>query len=163
MVVIKFNSSLLLLSVAVASLLSSSSTIKMVNAEDPLEATGICEPNSAQCGNYSIARVIENGNEALSDFSTVGGGRANLANGDDYAVIGGGITNEAEADHSTISGGELNYIYEESAHATINGGRRNNYITGGTVKVKNQARRCAERSHRFEQRRFGRHFERRVR
>ena len=33
-------------------------------------STGMCESNSATCGDYSIARVIENGNAALGDYCT---------------------------------------------------------------------------------------------
>jgi len=86
----------------------------------------VCQPNSPECGNYSIARVIENDNTALGDFNTVGGGLGNHADDQDHAVVGGGLNNTASGDHSVISGGESNYITVGSAHSTINGGRRQN-------------------------------------
>lgn len=91
----------------------------------------VCQPNGPECGNYSIARVIENDNTALGDFNTVGGGLGNHADDQDHAVVGGGLNNTANGDHSVISGGEFNHITVGSAHATINGGRRQNMEGAG--------------------------------
>lgn len=93
-----------------------------------------CVPNSAECGNYSIARVIENDNTALGDFNTVGGGSNNHADDEDHSVIGGGANNTNKAEHSVISGGFDSYINTGSDHSTIGGGRRHNMIQPGDTQ-----------------------------
>ena len=70
--------------------------------------TGTCAPDSEQCGEYSVARVIQNGNTAQGGFCSAGGGANNSAGKfetslRDYAVVGGGDTNNAAAQKSVIS------------------------------------------------------------
>lgn len=104
--------------------------------------TGTCEGNTALCGNYSVARVVENDNLALGDFCTVGGGKGNMAGGgegngmDDplhkYAVVGGGYGNMCRSRKAVISGGYKNIIpsnprnVEKNQYCTISGGKENN-------------------------------------
>ena len=41
--------------------------------------SGTCPPDSAQCGEYSVARAIQNGNTAQGGYCSVGGGDTNNA------------------------------------------------------------------------------------
>lgn len=130
---------------SVTALLSSSSFV--VNASS-------CMMNSAQCGNYSMARVIENDNLALGDFSTTGGGLGNAAGSDPdnpgpthaYVVVGGGAGNVANGPITVISGGFDNHIRSDDSspnankYSVISGGNGNNrldvdeeYLTTGSV------------------------------
>lgn len=110
---------------SVSCLLLAASVSKVV-VQVTAQRSTICTPNSAECGNYSIARVIENDNTALGDFNTVGGGLNNHADIEDHTVVGGGVNNTANGEHAVISGGFQSYINVGSDHSTINGGRRHN-------------------------------------
>ena len=62
-------------------------------------------------------------NEALGDYSTLGGGNQNTANGD-YSFVGGGWGNDAIGTSSIVSGGCSNNA--SGGAATISGGNDNN-------------------------------------
>ena len=64
------------LAAATASMLLLTSPFVAVHAQDP---QGTCEQDSDQCGEYSVARAIQNGNTALGGYCSVGGGADNSA------------------------------------------------------------------------------------
>ena len=123
------------------------------------ENVGTCVPNSEQCGNYSVARVIENQNTALGNYGTCGGGEQNTAGSHtclaeeeeevvvpilvDYTVIGGGSTNLNAGTKATISGGMKNRIHHNltnsveavdptvaNQYSVISGGHQHNQYEG---------------------------------
>jgi hypothetical protein len=84
------------------------------------------------------------GNQVLSDYGTVGGGRSNTVDGkeatvgggnsndalDDNATVGGGLSNTANAYGATVAGGFDNRI--TGLMGTIGGGGRTNLTDGDT-------------------------------
>lgn len=93
------------LAAATASMLLLTSPFVAVHAQDP---QGTCEQDSDHCGEWSVARAIQNGNTALGGYCSVGGGADNSAGKmetqlRDYAVVGGGDTNTAAAQKSVIA------------------------------------------------------------
>ena len=122
------------------------------------ETVGTCVPNGAFCGNYSVARMIENQNTALGNYGTCGGGERNTAGSHtcyaeeeevvvpilvDYTVIGGGSTNLNAGTKATISGGMKNRIHHNltnsveavdptvaNQYSVISGGHQHNQYEG---------------------------------
>lgn len=79
-----------------------------------------------------------NGNQALGDFSTVAGGRRNLAgragpppNDGPAATVGGGEANTARELGSTVAGGRRNTV--ENTDATVGGGSDNSAAGSGST------------------------------
>jgi len=93
-------------------------------------------------GFKSVVRQGE-GNAAIADFCTVGGGIQNINDGGWYNVIGGGKKNKSFSNTATISGGSENLIqpetdnreFEQNSGSTINGGQFNNIDNGSSFCV----------------------------
>lgn len=108
------------------------------------ENVGTCVPNGFFCGNYSVARVIENQNTALGNYGTCGGGERNTAGSHNCTIrvtssgryrencscIAPDDEEEEEeevpihvVDYTVIGGGTTNL--NTGTKATISGGRKN--------------------------------------